>query len=386
MSRLFAVLVLLSTILCIEGYSQGSSGLWPSEVIGESSGGFSFSVRLLGNAKVTFRDLGTIESTLDSGERFGELTRAYHDGIVQIDQRTTSDGVDLPDDGYTSYWTMLNDSQVLPDQSGIAFHNYSTISDGATVDAESGRKPGFDMELSRRFGGYGKRMSDNRRPGSWGGFLGLGLTDINAKTSGTINATLRSITDVYSLDGATPPTAPYTAPSTETVTIIGPDGTESSVVINTSILLANQPFSRTETNEVGAAAIEGFWQAKGTYFSARAGAWSRFHLSRQLSIRASVGVSFYVLGIDMRYDERIDSEAYAAEIRAQEQGQTTNYDAIGLFGSLDIELWLTRRTGLFASFTYEGLSDDLALTLGGRTADIKLASGAGFRIGLTTLF
>ncbi|MGH8019978.1 MAG: hypothetical protein ACREIA_17210, partial [Opitutaceae bacterium] len=366
--------------------SQGSSNLWPSEVIGESSGGFTFSVRVLGNANVTFRDLGTIESSLDSGERFGEATRTYHDGVVQLDQRTTADGVDLPDDGYTSYWSMLNDSQVLPDQSGIAFHNYSTISDGATVDAESGSKPGFDLELSRRFGGFGKRMSDNRRPGSWGGFLGLGLTDINAKTTGTINATLRSITDVYSLDGATPPTAPYTAPSTETVTVIGPDGTETSVVINNSILLANQPISRTVTDEAGAAAIDGFWQVKGTYVSARTGVWSRFHISRQLSIRASAGVSFHLLGVDMRYDERLEDETLAVPIRAQEQGETTSYEAVGLFGSLDVELWLTRRTGLFASFTYEGLSDDLALTLGGRTADVELSSGAGFRFGLTTLF
>ena len=387
MSRLSAVFVLFSTILCIEGYSQGSANpMWSTQFIGESSGGFSFSFRVLGDAKVTFRDLGTIESSLNSGEAFGEFSRAYHDGLVQRDQRTTSEGVDLPNDGYTSVWSMSNVSQVVPDQSGIAFHNYSTITDGATVDAQSGRKTGFDVELSRRFGGFGKRMADNRRTGSWGGFGGLSLTDINAKSFGAITATLHSITDTYSLDGATPPTGAYSAPSSETVTVIGADGTESLVTISNTILLGNEPFSRVETDAVGAAEIDGFWQVKGAYVAARAGVWARWYISRQFSVRASAGISFSLLGVDMRYEERMNSESLRAEILAREEGKTTSFDSIGLFGSLDVELWLTRRTGLFGSFTYEQLSDDIALTLGGRTADIKLSSGAGFRIGFTTLF
>ncbi|BET65285.1 hypothetical protein ASA1KI_02030 [Opitutales bacterium ASA1] len=387
MSRLCALFVLLSLFLGTRGHAQGPSGsLWPSEVIGESRGGFALSVRLLGDAKVTFRDLGTIASSLDSGDRFGELTRQYHDGVVQRDARVTTDGFDLPNDGYTNTWTMLGAGQVLPDGSGIAFHNYSTRSDGATVDAESGNEPGFDMELSWRFGGFGARMADHRRRGSWGAFAGLGLTDINAKANATINASLVAIRDVYSLDGARPPTGPYTGPSTETITVIGADGTETSVVVDTTILLGNEPFSRTETVQVGGAELEGFWQVRGSYFATRAGMWARWRVAPQLSVRASAGVSFKFLGLDMRYDEWMDSEALRAEIRDAGQAETTKYDSIGLFGSVDVEFWLTRRTGFFASFTYEALEDDLALTVGGRTADIQLSSGTGFRVGLTTLF
>jgi len=229
-------------------------------------------------------------------------------------------------------------------------------------------------------------MADNRRTGSWGGFGGLSLTDINAKSFGAITATLHSITDTYSLDGATPPTGAYSAPSSETVTVIGADGTESLVTISNTILLGNEPFSRVETDAVGAAEIDGFWQVKGAYVAARAGVWARWYISRQFSVRASAGISFSLLGVDMRYEERMNSESLRAEILAREEGKTTSFDSIGLFGSLDVELWLTRRTGLFGSFTYEQLSDDIALTLGGRTADIKLSSGAGFRIGFTTLF
>lgn len=391
MSRLSATFLLCTPLLCLEMHAQGPTApLWPTEVIGESSGGFTFSVRMLGEAKVTFRDIGGIPSVLDSGDLLSEATRVYHDGFVQRDTRFTNDGLDLPDDGYTQAWSMLFADQVLADQSGIAFHNHSTIADGSTLESDSGNNPGVDMELSRRFGGFGRRMSDNRRTGSWGGFVGFGLTDINAKEQTRISATLRTISDTYSLDGATAPTGPYTSPSTETVTVIGTDGTPRQVVLNTNTLLVNRPYTRTETLTPGGAEIDGFWQVKGAYFTGRAGVWARWHVSRQFSIRASVGASLSVLGVHMRYDERLAREEnaipYLVEIRQSETTKDESHDFAGLFGSLDFELWLTRRTGLFASVSYENVSRDLSLTAGGRTADLRLTSGTGFRLGFTTLF
>ncbi len=387
MVRLTAAVLLCFTLLCVGALGQGPAApLWPTEVIGESSGGFTFSVRLMGDAKVTFRDVGTIDSLLNSGDTVSWMTRQYHDGVVQRDSRTTTDGVQLPDDGYTSAWSMLFDSQILSDQTGIAFHNYSTVSGGATVDAESGANPGVDLEASRRFGGFGKRMADSRRSGAWGGFLGFGVTDVNAKTEGTVMADLRTLTDIYSLDGATPPTAPYSAPSTESVTVIGPDGTETQVTIDTTTYLANKPLSRVETTDPGAAEIDGYWQVKGAYGSLRAGIWGRMFLSRQLSVRVSAGINYSVLGIQMRYDERLAWEGLRTEIRDTAISEEDTYGILGYFGSLDLELWLTRRTGFFASVTYEDVSEDLAIIVGGRTADIGLASGTGFRFGITTLF
>jgi hypothetical protein len=88
----------------------------------------------------------------------------------------------------------------------------------------------------------------------------------------------------------------------------------------------------------------------------------------------------------MRYDERLAWEGLRTEIRDTAISEEDTYGILGYFGSLDLELWLTRRTGFFASVTYEDVSEDLAIIVGGRTADIGLASGTGFRFGITTLF
>ncbi len=385
MSRLPALLALTLAASAVVAVAQTAPS-WTAQSIGESSGGFTLSVRSTGKATVTFRGLGTIASPGDMGDLISATRRTYDDGAVLLDGRTTNDGIALPDDGLTSSWAYNFESQVLPDRSGIAFNRYSALSADATVDADSGAAPGIDLEIAKRFGGFGRRLPDNRRSGSWGAFLGFSVTDVKAETSGTIFADLETVTDLYTLDGRLPPPAPYSAPSSGSVTVIGPDGIEIPVTIDTTVLLGNRPYQRTTTVTPGAAEVEGFWKVGGTYASVRAGLWVRTHVTRRLAVRASAGLSYSLLGVEMRYDERLLIENVVTTIAAAEDLQSDGVGISGYFASFDLEYWLTSRTGFFAGLTYERVARDLTLTIGGREADFSLASGAGFRVGLTTLF
>lgn len=352
----------------------------------EPNSGLMVSLNVGGRAQVRFRDLGTLSSSLDVGDTTSEMNRFYHDGRVGLDLRRAG-GEDIPDDGLTNSWTFETADQVLPDQSGIAFHRYATASDGQFVDVETGAEPGMDVELMRRFGNLGGRTARGQARFVWGGTLGFGVIGINANTRGSTTASLVTTRDLYSLDGAAPPEAPYLAPSNETITVTLPDGSTSQVSVDTTTFLVNRPYNRSEIVEPGAAQIEGFWQVKGAYLSMRAGPWVRWNVAENFSIRASVGVSAYFIGANFRLDERLVNEEFDFDLRLGDAtAKEVQEVAVGVTGTIDLELWLTRRTGVFAGVVYESETDDIVLRTSGRTADFSLAGGTGFRIGFTSRF
>lgn len=352
----------------------------------EPSGAFSVSVRLLGDTKMTFHGVGNLTSVRDVGDTTSESVRSYDDGAVALDARLSGEGIDVPDDGRTNSWTYKSSSQVVDDNSGIAFHRYSTESDGSLINAESSGSAGMDMEYSLRFGSFGRVQPDRTRPISWGAMFGASLSGINAKSHDTISATLVTLTDTYSLDGAAPPPAPYLAPSTATLTGVDANGNSVTYTVDNTTFLSNRPYSRTETRDVGAAEVTGFWQVRGGYYTMRIGPWMRWRVTERFAVRASIGATYAYLGVTSRYDERLTSMDLPDFIRTAERSQAAKYSMFGGFAALDAEWWLSDTTGLFASFTFEQLERNFQMNVGGRSADVSLSSSSGFRIGITKLF
>ncbi|RME73327.1 MAG: hypothetical protein D6781_00660 [Verrucomicrobia bacterium] len=360
--------------------------------VSEPGGSFSFGVRFSGSTSVKFSGLGTLTSTLDSGDLTSVMLRNYHDGTVRLDQRAGAGSQAQIDDGFTDTWGFVFPEQASADGQSINFHTYSTLGEDTVIESDSSGLPGVDLELGWRIAGYGKRLPDTRRSGSWGVTLGFGVTDINAKTRENITATLQTLTDSYSVDGAFIPiienvSPPYSSPSSKTVTIVNDDGTTSTISLDTSILLSNRPVTRTITSEPGAADIEGYWQIKGAAGTMRAGVWTRFYATRRLSLRASAGVSYSVLGYKMKYDERLFmQDRMIDELRETDESTSESHGVFGYYGSVDLEFWFTSKTGLFVSAVHEGSSSDLEIELGGRRAEIDVSGGTGFRFGITTMF
>ena len=227
-----------------------------------------------------------------------------------------------------------------------------------------------------------------------GAHFGIGLSTLNAKSTGNITATLLSVTDTYSLLGAAAPggsptdedSTGYTAPSSSSESVTNADGTTTSNTIDTTTYLASLPDSRTESITPSGATIDGLWQVRGAFFNVRTGPWIRWQPSDRFSLRLSAGGSMNFVGVKMRHDETLDLEDLSTELTQQIESDSENMAVPGYFGGIDAEWWFSETTGFFGSASYEKATKDKSLTYEGRTAELEMSSGLGLRAGLTVKF
>ncbi|MBX3737183.1 MAG: hypothetical protein KF715_10865 [Candidatus Didemnitutus sp.] len=354
----------------------------------------TFALRFGGQLKATFRNVGTISSSLDLKDTATEANRTYNDGFVNLRSTTDSDGTPTASDGRTNFWSYAASSQVSSDLSGINFHRYETEGQGTSMSAKSSPSIGIDVEGSRELWRFGRILGPGRRVWTVGAEVGAGLNTLNAKTTGSIAVTLRTITDTYSLLGAAPPggdpadssSTGYTAPSTTTQTVTNADGTTSSQTINTTTHLASTPESRVETVTPDGATVNGLWQIKGAYFGLRAGPWLRWQPNERFSMRFALGGTVSVVGLRLRYAETLDIPNLTTPVEAGDESNSSTQAQVGVFGGIDAEWWMSERTGFFGSASYEISHREGDLALGGRSALVKLSTGLGIRSGLSFKF
>lgn len=355
---------------------------------------FSVSMRYIGEARTKFSNLGTITTNFDNDDTTSLINRVYIDGYVAIDQRGANSSSPNFSDGRTNVWSYDSPEQISEDGDSIEFHSYAASPGDAEVFADSRRSVNPDIEYSRMLMQTGPWLNLQRRKLQFGLLAGWGLTDINSKFRGTTLANLEVLTDKYSLLGAPAPfefdddgnQIGYTAPSTETITITDPDGTTSTYIVDTTTLLESLPFERTFETRENQATIQGFWQVHGAYFTMRTGPWMRWEPKENLSLKVSGGGTLTLMGLSMRYSERLvlDEDTQSAEI--SDAGGTQTNTFAGYFGSVDAEWWLNGRTALFASAYYESLSETVDLELDTREAQVEVETGLGLRIGISTRF
>ncbi len=275
--------------------------------------------------------------------------------------------------GQTRSWNYTNSNQVTGD-GRIAMNQYSATSDGASAEADGDAAGGVELSLARRIGKIGNRIE-------WGLGGSIGLTDVNSKARGSITSTLRTLTDYYSLLGAAAPNSPYSGPSFNDLT----DANGNVISLNgreTTTPLGDTPVQRTETATVGAAQIDGYWQIKGAYYLIRVGPQMRFRVSDRFAFNASAGFAGAYVGTTYRVEEVLNVGTIT--VRADEERDQSEFSS-GFYGELTAEFWLTNRTGFFGGATYHSLGT-YEQSLNGRTANIDLGKGAGFRLGIITRF
>lgn len=371
----------------------------PVRVENKPRGGFSLSFHSGGALSVGFQGVGNIASLHNPTDATSEMLRTYDDGFVALDTRGGNASPDVGDDGRTNTWGYRFNEQATAD-GNLAFHQFSTSNNGTQVTAETGSVPGVDMQYDMCLGVFGSKVTEKAWAFSWGGMVGGAFSAVNAKKNERITANLRTLTDFYSPEGAVIPLAQaagYQSPSTTIVPGFDANGNPIEITVDNSTLINNRPYSRTDVTLANGAQVDGFWQVKGAYYSFRAGPWLRWQFSRHLSLRASAGATYSFLGVTMEYDEllvedRAKNVRFGQFVRVGTASRPEKIDRVGLFGALDAEWWLSDRTGIFASVTYEDSGSDVTLRAGEsgtaseRTAIVKLPSGTGFRAGFNILF
>lgn len=377
------------------------------EILYEPKSTMSLSLRYVGRAQAVFRGLGTIASAHESSDLVSDVTRTYDNGSVGTDTRTDGEGNRIANDGRTNTWGFQNQSQITADESSVVFNAYSSVSEGATTQARGKPAVGVDFEHAREFGKFGVNKQ-GRAIWTWGALWGAGLSDINAKSRDTIRARLNSVTDTYSLLGAAPPTltgvdsdangstdrdgngniitSGYSSPSSTSETVTNADGTTTTYTVDTTILLANLPDTRVTNSVSQGARVDGIWQIKGAALNFRAGPWLRWQPIEKIAVRVSAGGTLSLLGMAMRYDEKLIVDNASSIISDNDASDTESLTMGGIFGGVDLEWWLTERAGFFGAGYYESYSKNTELTTGGRTGEIKFSGGLGVRAGMTYRF
>jgi hypothetical protein len=363
--------------------------------------------RYLSGAKTQFFGRGTLAAPeLATDATTANLRRIYHDGAVQPDARTANridsagnpvidsvTGVQLVDpiapDGRTNTWNYTFASQ-LTSNGFLAFHTYSAAINDPTVRSKDlSSSAGLDVAVSRDMGKlWGTRAS-------WSIIAGISMNDLSAKTAANVQATLTTLTDLYSLDGQVLPAAPYTAPSSSTGTVLdtagnavlNSDGSSQSATTDTTVLINNKPIDRTTQTEINSTSVSTRWKLKGAYYSFRAGPAVWVPFTTRLRASVSAGPVLVYAGSTYTVTQSY-TPATGAEITDTSKDDASHLMP-GYFADASLQFDLTERTGFFAGAVFQSAgsyTQTLASTAAHYSTKIDLANQNGMRAGMTIRF
>lgn len=333
----------------------------------------SIGARVLTGSKATFGGSGQFSSTQNVGDVTSTgVVRNYHDGTIGLDARTDSEGNQIdPGDGKSNQWTFVDLNQVVNDGTDIAFHSYTAqVTDTATHRKDSGPSLGTELVLARDMGKIGKKIE-------WKLFAGISVNSISARSSANVAANIITLTDLYSLNGQTPPTtAPYNAPSTAVV---------GGTVVDTTILIGQRPDSRTITTAPGT--VHDIWKVKGTYVTLRMGPSVYYSFSDNLRLSVSAGPTLTYAGTTYSVDQTL-TPATSDDITST-VSDTSGATLTGYYVDTTLEYLINDRAGLYAGAFYQSNGDynqNVTENSATYTTTIDLSQLEGFRAGLNFKF
>jgi hypothetical protein len=363
--------------------------------------------RFLSGAKTQFFGKGTLAAP----EGFTDATtanilRAYHDGSVRPDARTATrvdasgnpvidsvTGVQAVDpiarDGKTNTWSYA-DAKQLTAEGYLAFHTYSAdITDSTVHRKTADSAAGLDISVSRDMGKFfGTRAS-------WSIIAGVSINDISAKTTAKVQATLTTITDLYSLDGQVLPAAPYSAPSSATSAVLdsagnavlNDDGSASTATVDTSVLLNDKPIDRTTKTAIDSTSVSARWKLKGAYYSFRAGPAIWVPFTTRLRASVSAGPVIVYAGSTYSVVQTFQPET-GAEI-SDTSSEDTTHVMPGYFADASLQFDLTARTGFYAGAVFQSAgsyTQSLNNAAAHYSTKVDFANQNGLRAGMTIRF
>lgn len=357
----------------------------------------SYGVRGLFGANSAFSGTGYIESVQGAGE-FGDtgITRSYHDGYVQLDNRTTlvDDGtgrairVPITPDGYTNSWN-YGTAEQRQDDGTLDQHTYTaTIADSGGREKKSIPAYGIEVLVRRDLGGISARFD-------WTLLGGVSVNGINTKLTSNETAEISKLTDTYVTNGDDIPDAPYTAPSSVTEDLVGPDGlpvtspggTVTQVNRDTTVLLEQNPIERTMETSVDDVSVSNFYKVKGAYFTFRAGPTVTVPFSERLRASMSAGAALVYAGSTYSVQQTFTPETGTP---LQNTVRSSEINLLpGFYADLNMHMTFTEWTGAYLGLAYQNTgSYAQKITQGGTNyrTRVELDNLMGVRMGLNVRF
>jgi hypothetical protein len=365
-----------------------------------------YGVRGLTGASSTFRGTGYVDSMTQDAQLgirgpgdFASkgIARGYHDGTVSIDTRTAvvDDGtgktitVPVTSDGRTNTWSYQNAVQAQANGT-VAMHTYtSAIADGGGRSKKS--DTGYGMEVTFRHDtgkSFGKVSFDL--------LGGMGLNGINSRLTANEKSTITTLTDAFTLNGQDAPTAPYSAPSTSTATLVnangqsfvGSDGSSQTGTRDTTVPLAQEPsVDRTTTTSTDSTSVSNRYHLKGAYFTFRAGPSMSVPIGDRFRATVSAGAALVYAGTT--YTVQQDFTPATGDLITSTVERSEANILPGLYADANLEMTLTERAGAFVGIAYQnsgsfnqGINDG-QVNYGTK---VKLNNLSGVRMGLNVRF
>ena len=361
---------------------------------------FSLGMRGLTGSKTSFSGRGLVASAADSiGDATGTgVSRVYHDGTVSVDTRSVSsdDGnggsinVPIASDGMTNNWTYADASQVTP-AGNVAMHSYSAD----MIDTGSRKKNtdsafGFEVAVARDMGKIATRFE-------WNLAAGFSLNDLKAGLRSTVPAKITTTTDVYSLNGAPAPTAPYTGTATATSqtvvdvngnAVLNSDGTAKTVSTDTVTLLGNEPLNRVVSAPVtDTTSVTNSWKLKGAYFTFRAGPTLFLPITAHLRASVSAGAALVYAGTT--YTVVQEFQPLTGDPMTATMSDSSVHFLPGYYADANIEYWITETAGFYAGAVYQNTGEfkqEVKTDSADFFTKVDMSSLSGLRAGMNFRF
>lgn len=328
--------------------------------------------------------------------------RVYHDGAVGPDQRSTivdnGNGQNATNpvsaaDGKTNSWSYTDQSQ-LTSEGFLQYHIYSdTTTDTGTHDKTG--KGNLGMELYTAHD-----MRKLTKHWEWKIFGGMAINDIQASTIAHVNSTLNTVTDTYDLYGVTPPSAPYSSPSSTSINVVDSSGNtvtdssgntvtqsvDSSVLISAAPIASNLPTGGVNTADT-TSALEQF-KLHGAYVTFRVGPQLMYDFNDHLKLSLSAGPVLIFAGSTYQVNAVLTPPTGAQIVDTVTN--TTNRLLPGYYVDATLQYDLTDRTGFYFGAFDQSAGNYLQTATspngGAYTTKVDFDNQNGVRTGLSYKF
>jgi hypothetical protein len=289
-------------------------------------------------------------------------------------------------DGVTRLWSYNSVDQTNPTNGTVDMSIYSVAPSGAVAEAESEGSSGVELQFARVIKRY-KRFE-------WGINFSAGSANINAKTRQRIRANLITTTDRYTLEPGSEfvdygdfNSSTNFDTKVETRTELDADGNQITYeYLSERDHRLGRSVNRIVNGEVtpDGADVDGYWQIKGAYYMLRLGPVIRMPITQKWTASVSFGGALAYVGSRFLIDEYIEKPGVIGPIRFQGEGSEKALVG-GYYGDINLERWMTVRTGFFAGYSIEKMGNYVH-KFAGRSADVDIGSSGGFRFGIITRF
>lgn len=359
------------------------------EYVYEPKFNLGIGVRGLSGAKTAFGGAARISTAFVADSLTENILRSYHDGTVSPDGRTDGLGSLLPRDGYTNTWSYLDPKQATAD-GRVAMHTYTAeVQAGQTMNKDANSSYGVELTVSRDMGKLFGRFP-------WTLSGGFSVNDIRSKVTSLVNAKITTTTDTYAVkNGVAVPTAPYTAPSTTTITpvdgsgnqIVNGDGTAQTITVDNTVMLGGSPLIRTVTSSTNNTAVTNTWKLHGAYYTFRAGPVIYFPITSRLRATLSAGPALVYAGSTYSVDEVFLPDTGAEVTETLSDGVSKFLP--GFYVDANMEFVITERAGLYLGGVYQSTGhyeQEIGSGNGRYTSTIDFSHMQGIRGGMTFRF